>query len=146
MRLWQAIETVAGEGGTHCFCDEVRKLFPKGAWLKPVVLFRHVRLNRTKLPTWSNQSETLRLPTDNNKCVWPVHRNGWVFQIATFWSPKIRFIPLFSWNINQCCPVPWNIFGCSLGPQKTPVAPFTVRAGNMGRNKAPYEKVPDSVA
>ena len=34
----------------------------------------------------------------------------------------------------------------TLGPQKTPVAPFTVRAGNMGRNKAPYEKVPDSVA
>ena len=33
-----------------------------------------------------------------------------------------------------------------LGLQKTPVAPFTVRAGNMGRNKAPYEKVPDSVA
>ena len=59
---------------------------------------------------------------------------------------KLGLIPLFSWNINQCCPVPWNIIGCSLGPQKTLVARFTVRAGNMGRNKAPYEKVPDSLA
>ena len=63
-----------------------------------------------------------------------------VFQIAIFRSPKIRFILLFSWNINQCCP--WNIFGCSFGPQKTPIAPFTVRVCKMGHNKAPYEKVP----
>ena len=38
-----------------------------------------------------------------------------------------------------------NIFGYSLGPKKTPVAPFTVRARNMGLNKGPYEKVPDSL-
>ena len=44
-----------------------------------------------------------------------MHRKGWVFQIATFRSPKMRFIPLFFWTINQWCPVPWNIFGCSLG-------------------------------
>ena len=28
----------------------------------------------------------------------------------------------------------------------TPVAPFIIRAHNMGLNKAPYEKVPDSLA
>ena len=39
-----------------------------------------------------------------------------------------------------------NIFGCSLGPKITPVALFTVRARNMGLNKVPYEKVPDSLA
>ena len=44
-------------------------------------------------------------------------------------------------------PHPPNIFGCSLGPQKKKtVAPVTVRACNMGRNKSPYEKVPDPVA
>ena len=30
--------------------------------------------------------------------------------------------------------------------KKTPVAPFTIRARNMGLNNAPYEKVPDSLA
>ena len=43
-------------------------------------------------------------------------------------------------------PCSLNIFGCSLGPKITPVAPFTVRAPSMGLDKAPYEKVPDSLA
>ena len=151
-------------GGHAVFPRWSEKADSKGAWLKPVILFRHARLNRTKLPTWSNVFSThcvtainelsvqncWYLRTQNvlqircincnirmsclsqfslisillniNKeskhcdCRRTMHRKGWVFQIATFRSPKIRFIPLFSWNINQCCPVPWNIFGCSLGP------------------------------
>ena len=43
-------------------------------------------------------------------------------------------------------PCSLNIFGCFLGPKIIPVAPFTVRARNMGLNKVPYEKVLDSLA
>ena len=43
-------------GGHAVFQRWSEKAVSKGAWLKPVVLFRHARLNRTKLPTWSNQS------------------------------------------------------------------------------------------
>ena len=65
-----------------------------------------------------------------------------VFQISAFRSPKIRSIPLFQ----PMLPCSLNIFGCSLGPKITPVAPFIVRARNMGLNKAPYANVPDSLA
>ena len=59
--------------------------------------------------------------------------------------PKLGPFPCFLKISTNAALFP-NIFGCSLGPKITPVAPFIVRARNMGLNKAPYENVPDSLA
>ena len=60
--------------------------------------------------------------------------------------PKLGLIPCSLEILTNAALFLEIYFGCSIGPQENPVAPFTVRAGNMCRNKAPYEKVPDSVA
>ena len=66
-----------------------------------------------------------------------------VFQMASFCPPKLGSFPC-SLNIFTNDALCSKIIGCSLVPQKTRVTPFTYRACNMGLNKAPYEKVPDS--
>ena len=52
-------------------------------------------------------------------------------------------------HVAECLKMPFAQWKSTLfvtGLKKTPVAPFTVRARNMGLNKAPYKKVPDSLA
>ena len=95
-------------GGHAVFPRWSEKAVSKGAWLKPVILFRHARLNRTKLPTWSNQSFQLIVWQQLTNFDCKHSHSPWVYRIVGIYvhSAKVLCI-LHHWGVQLILAYSW---------------------------------------